>query len=114
MGCVSNRQVQNPMTRVVATHVITAAARDPRLRTYSTKCARPNNTTVSPTRIGDNHPATVAAVPPANPSRERTRAAVQLGTAAAAPNRAPSELATLVFVFTGPFNSMIPSQFENL
>src|SRR5262245_39993834 len=35
----------------------------------------------------------VAAVPPANPSRERIAAAVQLGTAATTPNIAPNMLA---------------------
>jgi hypothetical protein len=41
---------------------------------------------------GANQPAIVAAVLPANPSRDKTAAAVQLGTAAAAPNIAPKKL----------------------
>src|SRR5262245_18808387 len=49
---------------------------------------------------GDNHPATLAAVPPANPSRERTAAAVQLGTVATAPASAPHRLVALFLSIT--------------
>ena len=54
-------------------------------------------------RTGDNHPATAAAVPPANPSRERVAAAVQFGTAAATPNNAPKALFLLAVLAFGSF-----------
>jgi hypothetical protein len=59
---------------------------------------------VRPISIGDSHVtqlATEAAVPPANPSRERIPAVVQLGTVAAAPIRAPSSV--LLWVCCGSF-----------
>ena len=43
-------------------------------------------------KTGDNQLTTEAAVLPANPSKERIAAAVQLGTIAAVPNNAPSAL----------------------
>ena len=43
-------------------------------------------------KTGDNQLATDAAVLPANPSKERIAAAVQLGTIAAVPNSAPNAL----------------------
>ena len=46
---------------------------------------------------GDNQLAIDAAVPPANPSRERMAAAVQLGTVAAAPISAEKTVVVLVF-----------------
>lgn len=49
--------------------------------------------------MGDNQPATLAAVPPANPSREKVAAAVQLGTNATTPISAPRTLVALLFSF---------------
>ena len=81
------------MTKTVVSQVMMVDARLPRLRTYSTKCARPKSTAVSPMKTGDNQLTTDAAVLPANPSKERIAAAVQLGTIAAVPNNAPNALA---------------------
>ena len=49
---------------------------------------------------GDNQPATIAAVLPANPSRANAAAAVQFGTAATSPNSAPKALVDLRLVLT--------------
>ena len=46
---------------------------------------------------GASHPATLAAVPPANPSRDNPMAAVQFGTAAASPKIAATALTALFF-----------------
>ncbi len=52
---------------------------------------------------GANQPATVEAVPPANPSRANTPAAVQLGIAAATPMSAPAKLVDLFVVGASVF-----------
>jgi hypothetical protein len=48
---------------------------------------------------GVNELATEAAVPPANPSREKTPAAVQFGTVATRPSNAADAVVVLLFVF---------------
>jgi hypothetical protein len=52
---------------------------------------------VKPIKTGDNQLEMTAAVPPANPNRARIPAAVQLGTVAAAPIKAPKTVVVLVF-----------------
>ena len=88
------------MTSIVVSQVVTRLTLLRRLRTYSVKCALPKSATVTPIKTGEIQVATAAAVPPANPSRERTAAAVQFGTMAASPNTAPKALLTLFLVFT--------------
>jgi nucleoid-associated protein YgaU len=56
---------------------------------------------------GDNQPATLAAVPPANPSRDNPTAVVQVGTAAAMLKIAATELTTLFFSLS-VFATVIP------
>jgi len=56
---------------------------------------------VKPIITGDNHVATEAAVPPANPSKARIPAAVQFGTVAAAPINAPKIVVAVLSVFLG-------------
>jgi hypothetical protein len=51
---------------------------------------------VKPINTGDNQLETNAAVPPANPNRARIPAAVQLGTVAAAPIKAPNMVVVLL------------------
>lgn len=87
-GCI-HFHVQNPMTSTVASQVLTTENRLPRLSTYNTQCARARARAARPIRIGDSQLATVAAVPPANPSRDNVAAAVQLGTRETAPSPAP-------------------------
>ena len=48
---------------------------------------------------GDNELATEAAVPPANPSREKIPAAVQFGAAATKPSNAAENVVFLLSVF---------------
>jgi hypothetical protein len=72
--------------------------RVPRFRTYRMKKARPNNTTDRPIKTGASHPASAAAAPPANPSRDSTPAVVQVGAAPTAANKAPVTLASLSFI----------------
>ena len=80
-----------------------------RFRMYITKCARPTSKTVTPISSGDSQLATEAAVPPANPSRERTPAAVQLGTVATAPIMTLKNVVDLLCVFSGvPIGLIFP------
>jgi hypothetical protein len=50
---------------------------------------------------GASQLASIAALPPANPSREKTAAAVQLGTATAIPSNVPKNVVDLLLVFSG-------------
>jgi hypothetical protein len=61
-----------------------------------------------PIITGVNQLAIDAAEAPANPSRERTPAAVQLGTAAATPISAPRKVAVLLFVRSALFIASMP------
>ncbi|MFT5524440.1 MAG: hypothetical protein ACI9G1_000889 [Pirellulaceae bacterium] len=57
-------------------------------------------TAVTPINTGDNQLEIIDAVPPANPSRARIPAAVQFGTVAAAPIKAPKALVDLLLAAT--------------
>src|SRR5262245_11134673 len=92
-------QVQYPTMKTADAQVMAALSRLPLRCTYRTETARPSSTTDRPIITGHSQPATLAAAPPASPSRDSTPAVVQVGAAPATASRAAPMLLSLSLRF---------------